>query len=67
MEGGVSQVYAHGVVASESFATAGTFACAVGEPVLDTLLAKDVAACFDNRVLEGALANLALEHGLCKN
>lgn len=57
-------MHAHNVVTSKCLATIRAFARAVGEAVLDAFLAEDVAARLDDRILEGGLANLALEHSL---
>ena len=58
------QVHTHRVIATECLAAVRTFACAVDEAVLDTLVAENVTAGFDDCVFEGAFANLALEHSL---
>jgi hypothetical protein len=57
-------VDAHGIVVAKRLATVGALPRAVRETVLDALVAKDMAAGLDNRILEFALANLALEHTL---
>jgi hypothetical protein len=49
----------HVVIASERFVAIGTFARAGREALLNTILAKDVAASFDDRVLEVASADRA--------
>jgi len=59
-------MYTHRVVDAESPAAIGAFAGAVDESVLDAAVAENVAARFDQRVFEVVLADLALEHSLCR-
>lgn len=49
----------HVVVASEGAVAVGTFAGPRSETLLDAILAEDVTARFDDRVLEIAAANCA--------
>ena len=52
-----SQGNVHVVVASEGPVAVGAFARSRGESLLDAVLAEDVTAGFDDRVLEVATAN----------
>lgn len=42
----------HGVALVESFATAWTFAHAIGNPILHALVAEDMSTCLEDGVLE---------------
>lgn len=49
----------HVIVATKRPIAIGTFARSRGETFLDAVLAEDVTACFDDRILEVAAANRA--------
>jgi hypothetical protein len=54
-----SQGDVHVVVAAKRPVAVRTFARSRGETLLDTVLAEDVTACFNDRILEVAAANRA--------
>src|SRR5690242_182289 len=59
-----SQVHTHRVVAAKRLAAVGALARAVGEAVLHAVVAEEVAARLDAGILDAALADLTLQHGL---